>query len=69
MSFETFESYFFTSASTTVIGIIHPSSSSPSSAMTPPSSLEQARAGRIWEECVGGCYYMYARTLMPPCII
>ena len=53
ITFEGFESYFFTTASTTVIGTLHPSSSS-------LTSLEEARAGRTWEECVGGCYYMSA---------
>ena len=56
MTFEGFETYFFTSASTTVIGVIHTTQSSESTTL--PSNLEEARGDRTWEECLGGCFYM-----------
>ena len=53
MDYDAFFAYFFATASTTVIGVLHSDTLS-----NPPSSLEEARAGRDWEECVGGCFYM-----------
>ena len=48
-----FETYFFTTASATIIGILHAEVLT-----TPPSSLQEAAAGRDWAACVGGCFYM-----------
>jgi hypothetical protein len=54
MDLEAFRTYFFTSASTTIIGILHANDIGAA-----PATLEEARSGRDWEECVGGCFYMY----------
>jgi hypothetical protein len=56
VTFEAFETYFFKSASTTVVGITHNSSAL-------PPTLEAARSGNSWEDCVGGCYYMFVLAL------
>lgn len=53
IDYDAFASYFFTTASTTVIGILHAEQLS-----SPPASLEEARGDRSWEEAVGGCFYM-----------
>lgn len=52
MTKEEFTNYFF--ASTTIVGILSPASVDVASLTT----VEAARAGRSWEECVGGCFYM-----------
>lgn len=52
MSRDEFVNYFF--ASTTIIGILVPSNSDIASLDT----IDKARAGRSWEECAGGCYYV-----------
>jgi hypothetical protein len=54
MTFEQFDSYFFQTASSTIIGILHDHE-----LKQIPTSLEEARGERTWEECVGGCNYMY----------
>ncbi|WWD17202.1 hypothetical protein CI109_101640 [Kwoniella shandongensis] len=50
LTYEAFVSYFF--GSTTIVGIVQPSDHEIK------EDLEGARAGRKWEECVGGCYYI-----------
>jgi hypothetical protein len=51
MSRDDFVNYFF--GSTTIVGIL----SAADAAGTQPS-IDAARAGRSWEDCVGGCYYI-----------
>jgi hypothetical protein len=48
-----FAAYWFVTASTTVIGVLHGEQLA-----TAPKSLDEARGGRTWEECVGGVFYM-----------
>lgn len=54
ITYEEFISYFF--AATTIVGVIRPVGTNGKVDM--PGDLESARAGRTWEECIGGCYYM-----------
>ena len=60
MDLEGFETYFFKSASATIIGILHDIEPHGTG-----SSLEDARAGRSWEDCVGGCFYVYVLGAVP----
>ncbi len=53
LDLEGFKNYFFVTASTTIIGVLHSEQLN-----TPPESLEEARRGRSWEEAVGGFFYM-----------
>jgi RimJ/RimL family protein N-acetyltransferase len=55
IDYDAFFTYFFATASSTIIGIVHPASSEITSA---PATIEEARGGRSWQECVGGCYYI-----------
>ncbi|KGB74442.1 hypothetical protein I307_05402 [Cryptococcus deuterogattii 99/473] len=54
ITYEEFISYFF--AATTIVGVIRPVGTNGKVDM--PGDLESARAGRTWEECIGGCYYI-----------
>lgn len=60
MTREQFVAYFFNS--TTIVAIVSPSSVDVASLKT----LEDARAGRPWEEVVGGVYYMLVWWLDGP---
>ncbi|ORX35795.1 hypothetical protein BD324DRAFT_661160 [Kockovaella imperatae] len=51
--FEAFKTYFFKTASTTVIAVLQEASMK-----EPPSSLMEAQAERSWRECLGGFYYI-----------
>jgi len=50
LDYDAFAGYFFGAA--TIIGIVSQGEGK--------KSLEEAINGRELEECVGGCYYMYA---------
>ncbi|KAJ9100557.1 hypothetical protein QFC21_003600 [Naganishia friedmannii] len=58
MTLEEFTGYFF--GATTIIGIIGTSASTATTdgELVEGVTLEQARAGREWKDCVGGCYYV-----------
>ncbi|WVO16187.1 hypothetical protein L204_103858 [Cryptococcus depauperatus] len=54
MTYEAFLAYLF--AATTIVGIITKVGSQ--GEIDTSGDLEGAKAGRSWEECVGGCYYI-----------
>ena len=54
---EQFAAYFF--GATGIIGIVSPDVEDAVPDGTPVAGdIETARAGRKWEDCIGGCYYM-----------
>ena len=55
LDYEAFAGYFFGAA--TIVGIVSEGEGK--------KTLEEAIEGRELEECVGGCYYMYARPPDP----
>lgn len=50
LTLEEFTNYFFGAA--TIVAIFTPTGAAA------PATVEEARAGRSWEEAVGGCYYI-----------
>lgn len=53
LTYDAFVSYFFTTSSTTVIGVVHPSRPA-----SPPLTLKDAIGGRPLTEVVGGSFYI-----------